>query len=252
MLRTLDNLRGMRIEATDGEIGSVEDFLFDDALWTIRYFVVNAGNWLKGREVLILPASVGPMAADQEGLPVKLTRQQVKNSPDVDLAEPVSRQLEEAVHRHYDWPNYWMSLPLGIEVTSGAAMAPPTRLEPESVKDDNVQPAGDPDLRSANELVGYNVAAQGGDVGLVTDFMVDDNDWHIRYMVIDASNWLAGRQLLIAPEWIDYFDWDAKDARVTLSREEIERSPTYEEAGRLTRDYEDRLYEHYGRKSYWR
>lgn len=249
MLRTLDSLRGYKIRAQDGEIGRVEDFLFDDAMWRIRYFVVRTGPWLFGREVLISPQAVGQMTPDDEALPVNLTKKQVENSPDVDLDQPVSRQMEEAVQAHYGWANYWMALPLGAR--AGAPLTPPPGAATEEMDEAARHAEGDPNLRSVDTVVGYDIAARGGDVGRVDDFIVDDADWSIRYMVIDTSNWLTGRQVLIAPEWIERFDWETAEAVVRMSRQEIKDSPAYEEAGRISRDYEGELYDHYGMRRYW-
>lgn len=249
MFRTLDGMRGMKIRAEDGEIGHVEDFLFDDATWTIRYFVVDTGPWLFGREVLISPQAVGQMQPDDDALPVNLTKEQVENSPDVDLDEPVSQQMEEAMQAHYGWQNYWMSLPLGARV--GAPMTPPPGAAAEEVEEEDLQTSGDPHLRSVDEVVGYDIAAPGGGVGQVDDFIVDDQNWTIRYMVITTSNWLGGREVLVAPEWIESFDWDSSKVKVGLTREEIKESPEYDRTGSLSREYEGRLYEHYGRQGYW-
>lgn len=248
MFHTLDSLRGLKIRAQDGDVGSIEDFLFDDSTWTIRYFVVDTGPWLFGREVLISPQAVGQMQAEDDFLPVNLTKEQVKNSPEVDLDQPISRQMEEAMQAHYGWQNYWMSLPLGTN--AGAVTTPPPGAPAETPDDTVVNAPGDPHLRSVDEVVGYDIVARGGDVGRVDDFMVDDADWTIRYMVVDTSNWLTGKEVLIAPEWVEHFDWESAEVTVSLTRQQIKDSPGYEPAA-LSRDYEKQLHDHYGMRRYW-
>ena len=81
MLRTISGLRGTIIAATDGEIGSVQDLYFDDLRWTVRYLMVDTGAWLPGRQVLISPMAVGGPSWGEGRLPVRLTKQQVENSP---------------------------------------------------------------------------------------------------------------------------------------------------------------------------
>jgi uncharacterized protein YrrD len=249
MLRTLDSLRGYKIQATDGEIGHVEDFLFDDATWKIRYFVVDTGPWLFGREVLISPEAVGEPSWDAEVLPVSLTKEEVENSPDVDLDLPVSRQNEEALFAYYGWQNYWMTLPIGTRA-GVPATPPPAPVTPDEALRANTE-AGDPHLRSVDEVVGYDVEARDGDVGSVDDFIVDDETWALRYMVITTGNWLAGREVLVSPRWVEDIDWETSDVEVALSQRDIKESPAYEAAGPLPRDYEERLHEHYGMKGYW-
>ena len=248
MFRTLDGLRGLKIKAQDGDIGHIEDFLFDDATWTIRYLIVDTGPWLFGREVLISPQAVGRMQEEDDFLPVNLTKEQVENSPDVELDQPISRQMEEAMQAHYGWQNYWMSLPLGTRV--GAPVTPPPGAPAETPDDTAANAPGDPHLRSVDEVVGYDIVARGGNVGRVDDFMVDDEDWTIRYMVVDTSNWLTGREVLIAPEWVEKFDWESAEVTVSLTRQQIKDSPGYEPTT-LSRDYEETLHDHYGVKRYW-
>ena len=94
MMRNVNDLRGYAIRATDGVIGTVVDFYFDDQDWGIRYLVVDTGNWLSGRKVLISPLALGLPDWMIRELPVSLTKSQVKRSPDIDTKKPVSRQHE--------------------------------------------------------------------------------------------------------------------------------------------------------------
>lgn len=100
-------MRGFTLVATDGELGAVRDFYFDDEKWTIRYVVAETGTWLAGRRVLISPIAVRQVDWLGQRLTLGLTRQQVENSPDVDLLEPISRQIEAEYYNYYRWPAYW-------------------------------------------------------------------------------------------------------------------------------------------------
>ena len=73
MLRSVNDLKGFEIVATDGEIGDVEQFYFDDERWALRYIVVNTGNWLAGRQVLVAPFSVMQVDRENSKLHVTLT-----------------------------------------------------------------------------------------------------------------------------------------------------------------------------------
>ena len=95
MLSTVRDLIGKPIMAVDGSIGSVYSLLFDDDSWAIRYIVVDCGKWLPGRKVLLSPMSVESPDAHRrvaDGIRVTLDRQKIKNSPDIDSDQPVTRR----------------------------------------------------------------------------------------------------------------------------------------------------------------
>ncbi|MEO8766933.1 MAG: PRC-barrel domain-containing protein, partial [Nitrosospira sp.] len=110
MLRSIKDLEGFAAEATDGLIGHVKDFYFDDEAWTIRFLVVETGAWLEGRKVLISPVAIGVPDWVRRLLPVSVTREQVRKSPDVDSQKPISRQHEVENYAYYGFPYYWGGL----------------------------------------------------------------------------------------------------------------------------------------------
>src|SRR2546428_4906099 len=105
MLRAVSEMKGLNIAATDGDIGSVKDFSFDDRTWTMRYLVVDTGSGLRGRQVLISPMAIRRSTADQVFL--GLTKDEVENSPPVDTDKPVDRQQETTLSQYYRYPYYW-------------------------------------------------------------------------------------------------------------------------------------------------
>ena len=107
MFRKVTQLQGSPLRATDGEIGTVDQFYFDDETWAIRYLVVNTGSWLMGRRVLISPIAVGKTDWESGQMEVGLTKQQVEGSPDIDTHKPVSRQHEAEYLAYYGYPLYW-------------------------------------------------------------------------------------------------------------------------------------------------
>ncbi|MBK9444229.1 MAG: PRC-barrel domain-containing protein [Comamonadaceae bacterium] len=107
MLHSTQEMKDYAIGATDGEIGHVVDFFFDDQSWVIRYLVVETGSWLMSRKVLISPFALQDADWMHKRLPVQITREQVKHSPDVDTQKPVSRQHEMAYADYYGYPYYW-------------------------------------------------------------------------------------------------------------------------------------------------
>jgi len=85
----------------------------------------------------------------------------------------------------------------------------------------------------------------------VEDFIIDDDTWTIRYLVVNTRNWWPGKKVLISTRWVDGVSWSESKVMVGLSRESISQSPEYTEESLLTRDYEDRLHRHYRRQGYW-
>ncbi len=107
MLTNATHLKGLEIRATDGEIGTVDKFYFDDESWAVRYQVVQTGGWLGGRQVLISSFSIVQADWKAKRLEVALTKSLVENSPDIDTHQPVCRQHEAEYNRYYGYPYYW-------------------------------------------------------------------------------------------------------------------------------------------------
>jgi uncharacterized protein YrrD len=244
-------LEGLNLAASDGAIGAVEDLFFDDQHWTVRYLVVNTGGWLSGRHVLISPASVKQLDVAGERLLVTLNREQVENSPDVDRHQPISRRQEAALLSHYGLAPYWLG-PLAWGAVPLPTPEVSTVVEQEVIARQEAEERGDAHLRSARDVIGYEIEARDGEIGHVADFLVDDRSWTIRWVVVDTGNWLPGKHVLVAPEWVESVTWSARAVRVSLTREQIERAPEYKTDEPLSREYEQRLFEYYGRPSYWR
>ena len=244
MLRSVKELRGSTLVAIDWPIGDVHDIYFDDHEWVARYYVVDTGKWLPGRKVLIPPHAVRPPLPDRFDLPVDLTRDQVRNSPEIDTGRPVERQAEIALHQHYGWEPYWPPL------EPGAAPLPPPFDSEAMVEAERDATAGrlggDPHLRSGKEVVGYRIEATDGEIGHIDDFLLDDRTAKIRFAVVDTRNWLPGKHVLIAPQWITRVRWAESKAFVNLTREAIRQAPEFTSLADLDPEYESLLRAHYG------
>lgn len=245
MLRNINSLTGFKIHATDGELGHVAEFYFDDRTWDIRYMVVKTGGWLSGRKVLISPAALKTPDWKSKSFPVALTLDQVRNSPDIDTEKTVTLQHEADLHRHYAWPIYWGD---GFYAgsMSGGTLYPPTREEEE--EEEKLAAAEEVShLQSTRTVAGYRVHATDGLIGHVEDFIVEEGQWIIRYLVAGTAVWLPGRKVLVSPGWIENVDWETSEVFVYLSKEEVKDSPVYNPSGPLSPDYISRLHDHYGR-----
>ena len=255
MLRSVKELRGYTIGASDGDIGQVDDLYFDDEAWVMRYLAVDTGTWLSSRRVLISPISLGRPDWMAQRLPVVLTRERVRNSPDIDTHKPVSRQHEADYLRYYGYPYYWGGMGMwGMGAYPGhltLASAVQADMDARSAEASASHEADDSHLRSCNAVTGHHIEATDGEIGHVEDFLLDDETWAIRYLVVDTSNWWLGHKVLVAPRWISAVSWLDGKVSVNVTRQAVKDAPPYDAVAHLDRQQEMGLHEHYGRPGYW-
>jgi uncharacterized protein YrrD len=264
MLRSMKNLEDYAIRATDGIIGHVKDFYFDDKAWVIRYLVVDTGTWLSSRKVLISPIAIGHPDWTDRVLPVSITKEQVKNSPDIDTQKPVSRQHEIRYLGYYGYPYYWEGAGLWGDGLDPSMMMTgfggfPSRPHPIRSEEEMAYARAeaarhqddDPHLRSCKAVMGYHVQATDGDIGHVEDLLVDEETWAVRYIIVNTSNWWLDHQVLIAPQWIQGVSWSDSTVAVNLIRQAVKDAPPYDSEILLERNQEMSIHEHYGSPGYW-
>jgi len=248
-------LHGFTIGATDGDIGTVKEGYFDDLSFTVRYLVVDTGGWLAERQVLLSPIALRKLDWAEKRITAALTKAQVEKSPPIDTDKPVSRQHETAYYGYYGYSPYWTGPylwgadPYPYPETGPAPSA--AELAREQRWNWEAKEREDPHLRSSRAVTGYYIQATDGDIGHVEDFLVDDHAWAIRYMLVDTTNWWAGKKVLVAPAWIERVDWAESKVHVTVTRAQIKTSPTYDPTRPVERAYETQLYGHYGGPRYW-
>lgn len=247
MLQVALALKGYSIRAEDGALGSVSDFLFDDQTWKLRWLVVDTGGWLTGRKVLIHPSAIGPIDYEREVVPVRLTKIQVEDSPDIAQDRPVSRQMESDLYGYYGYDPLWGGNLYGM----GALAYPLTRRASET---DLIEHRGrvdgadeeDPHLRSVAEVTGYHVHATDGEIGHVENLLIDSQDWNVRYLIVDTSNWWIGKHVLVAPSAARRISWEDRAIEFDITRDQVRSSPPWDPLVEIDRYYEQRLHSHYG------
>ena len=177
MLWDASAIKGFTIEATDGPLGSVSDFLFDDDNWRIKWLVVDTGNWLPGRLVLIHPVALGKPEASRRQFPVTLTKQQVTDSPLIATDLPVSMQMESRLYDYYGWDPAWGETYFQSGAMTTRLVAPPylAGAFPHAANHDGARADGsDQHLRSMSAMNGYHIHASDGQIGSASDFLIDD------------------------------------------------------------------------------
>lgn len=251
MLRLIKPVAGYTLEAEDGPLGAVNDFLFDEEHWAVRYLVADTRRWLPGRKVLLSPVSVKQIDWAALQVDVSMTKEDVQKAPELDENEPVSRAYERRWYDTYGFPYYW-----GTPGVWGGGMFPgdllnETSQSPIPPKERDDPEKGEPVLRSVKEVCGYHIQASDGEVGHVHDFIFDDESWIIRYLVVDTRNWLPGRKVLLAPGWMSAIHWAESDVTTSLPRDAVKNAPVFDPSHPVNREYEQRLYDYYGRPVYW-
>jgi hypothetical protein len=217
MLRSIKQLYGNQLAASDGEIGRVKDFYFDDQDWAIRYVVADTGKWLPGRQVLLAPYALGSLDQANRLLRVNLTRQQIEDSPSIDAHKPVSRQYEEEYYRYFGWPYYWQGDHLwglsGVPI-----LEPPTQPLPKDAAGETGSQAGRAaaHLRSAQAVTGYHLKTDEGIVGHVCDFMMDAGLWAIGQFVVRMGHRLTGHEVLIPTKDVSRISYEESTVFATL------------------------------------
>src|SRR5919108_2970341 len=215
MLRRVKDLQRYTIAARDGDIGTIDDVYFDDQSWTIRHLVVETGTWLTGRRVLIPPRAIQGIEPMAERVITNLTKQQVQDSPGVDTDRPVSRHYERSLYEYYGYPLYWGGPYLWGPIPYPAA-PPPGSYAAEGRRAE--EPAGDVHLRSARDVSGHAIQATDGELGHVEDYLIDEHEWAIRYLIVDPQNWWPGHFVLISPEWITAVHWNDSTVQVDVDK----------------------------------
>lgn len=217
----VNSLYGNRLGATDGDIGHVKDFYFDDRRWQVRYVVADTGSWLPRRQVLLSPHAFGPLEQQDTILLTNLSRRQIEDSPSIDSHRPVSRQYEAEYFRYYGWPVYWIGDGFGGFGGFPGVISGRAEVEQNHSRDDK---RDDAHLRSTRAVTGYKVHALDGTVGHVSDFVLDDRNWAIREIVVQTGQWYSAKQIRISPRDIERISYEQWAVFVVLTQEDFGRT----------------------------
>jgi uncharacterized protein YrrD len=174
MLHLAQKIAGVTVNGTDGEIGTLEDFYFEESGWKVRYLVVDTGSWFNGTRVFVPPSAVKGEWG-RSGVQLDLSRNDVRNIPVVEDAEP--------------------------DVDNGH-------------------------LDSMKKTSGYHIHARNGEIGHVDDFLISEDSWRIRYLLVDTSNWIGGRSVIVSSEAVEKVDKADNRLYVAADREAIANAPT--------------------------
>jgi len=236
------------IEAVDGPIGTVSDFLFDDASWQVRWLVADTGDWLASRKVILPPAALGHPDPARQRFSVRLSRQSVEDSPAIGPDQALSPAAEAGLYAHYGSSPY-LSAGYLAEYRAPYGSTPfPLSGGQEQIRKmvDDERDRYNPSLRSFALLTGYHVESRDGDIGHLEDFLVDDADWSIRFLVIATRNWWPGKRVLISPKSVLQIDWQGKMITLDVDRQQVKDGPAYDPAMTIGAAFTHAFHQHYG------
>jgi sporulation protein YlmC with PRC-barrel domain len=219
------SLVGYAISAQDGPIGTVKDFLFDDDTWSLKWLVVDTGNWLPGRQVLVPVSTMGTPFDVTRSISVGLSMERIKNSPGLDFDQPVSRQAEATMFGYYGLDPF---IGAGLYPVSNSIAVP---FDVQFVAPSERQPIPDTQdhrLRSMAAIKGYHCHATDGDLGFLADVLIDTYRSRVSDFVIDTGTWWPDQQVVIAPQSINVIRWRDSQIDLQLSRATIRQSRPFD------------------------
>jgi hypothetical protein len=221
MLRSTKELQGVRLAARDGEVGRCQAFLFDDEYWMVQRMVVRLRRNLFQREVLISPVCIQKLPDAADRIPVHLTRADVEDAPPLSTkVRPPEAQLSEE-HMASSNGRLW-------------------RIAPEA-------PAC---LHATDHVVGWGVETVTGIVGEVRDFVIDDHNWMICYVVARCGKWPKRRDVLIATSWISGIVGSSRRLKTNMPDQMLTGGTPFAR-DILNHSYNVNLYDFYGRPAHW-
>jgi hypothetical protein len=230
MLWNVSVIKGYAVAGSNGPLGTASDFLFDDVSWKMRWLVVDTGNRFSDRQVLIPASALGRPDLALRRFSVSLIMQEAKDchSPNQDL--PVSRQGGSDLYAYFGWEPYLAGSHFKgaiaakfvprqyraeVRLRNGGVAAPPKK-------------AGDPHLRSVEEVIGYHVHAIDGEIGHVEDFLAEESGWDIRSVKVSTKSWISGARVLVSPLSVTMIDWIERLVFLDIDRQKVRLSTHYD------------------------
>ncbi len=213
LLQNTKNLIGKELQATDGTIGHVKDFYFDDKTWMIRYLLVDTGNWLPGKQVLLSPRAFGEFDSTASSLRVDLSKRQIEESPSVEEHLPISRKYENDYHAYYGWPPYWEAGGM-----MGIGLFPITAPPMDETLHHQETEAH---LQSLLSVQGYHIKATDGSLGHLVGFMIGGRDWQIHEIVMETGIWHIGKEIHFSPAEVKSISYGDSTISVSLEKTEL-------------------------------
>lgn len=258
MLRKMSSLKGFKVQGLGDELGKLTDFYFDQHHFILRYLVIDTGNWLNSNKMLVSTTALEDIDYQSREILINLSAEELEDGPELNCNKPISKLMEEKLTNHFNWPVYWLNpYPSGGPTVQSGTQMREKLLNFRKLTDQekqNQEKEIESNLRSFNEIKGYHIQAEDKEFGHLKDLFFDEENWIIRYLLIDTRNILPGKDVLIAPEWLQNISWNNQKLYLNKPKTEIKNAPEYIEGKSdhlVNPSYEEKLYNHYEEIKYW-
>ena len=202
MKYNLSKISLLKVKAVEGDVGFVEDYLFDDDLWTIRYIVANVRPWIDTEEVLLTPLSIKGLDQKHKEIEFCHDKKSIENSPRISADEPVKRHQEKILLRENRASKHLIDDEGTVEEDSQRSLG--VSMHPEALvtksKKTTEKDECNSHLRSFREIRGYEVYCVDDFLGYLEDVEVDDEAWNVLCLLVKTDQ---GQNLKLAPGWVD-------------------------------------------------
>ena len=253
MIHVLSDLDNFAIDANDGKVGKVTDFYFDDRRWVIRYLVVDIGSALKSHKVLLSPARIKHLNKEEKTITVDMSLNEIANSPCIDTRHALPSHYEIDYLSYHGYAFNWdrnSQKPVSIDDETSAIFDETLGQKSASAQDvlvsiDSVRRMyGDRHLRSYQEIIGYCIQANDGDIGYLKSVLIDDDTWNIKCCIVKTSNWWFGHHVFITPQAIRDISWGSTKIYVDMTQQQVKEAPSFDYSLTQNNSYESGVYLH--------
>ena len=224
-------IKNTKLQTSNGVVGTVVDLLVDDKHWMVRYLVVATPTTSNepSKRVLVSPAAISDADIGARVITTALDSEHILASPSLDEAKSISRQYELALAEHYGWPIYWL----------GQTVVPPQTLDHFATDADTVvEKDGESNLRSADEICGYQIRSRNGKAGVMQDLVINTRIWRVDNGVAESRTWLPLESSMFLTRHIQSVNWSRREITVDLSREALltqhAATPAFSQLSQLT------------------
>lgn len=239
MYVSFNDIQGFTLFSGEEPLGSLADVYFDDRCFTVSYLVIETGGWFSSNQVLLHADQIDKFEPSMRAMHCSLKREDFEKAPPFGSRKPVCDQQQRQ----------WL-----VAAGQGALLAgasgvtlPPMITEMEKDHTPEDEPTEEErHLRSAREVVGYNVQATDTDIGSISDLIIARGSRKIAYLSVDTGNWLPGKLVVVAPIWAKCISWEERRFKLNLSSEKIRNSPPLESLENLEQSYGNALSSYYG------
>lgn len=264
MLISLREVTGYEMHSRDGKIGIASDFLFDQKSWFIKSIVDKSGK-VFSKELLFSAGSIGGLDMQEKILHMDLDNEQIKHSPRLTVRDVLNPERflpmdDNKVVFHSDWLNNWNSMRLTVlgkqkKYATTKILNSSDLLHQEAMKDASLFVRNDdeeiPTLQSSAMTFGFKISSRNGDMGYMQDFIVNDEDWSIKFLVINTKRNFSGKKILVSPEAIDWISWRRKHVSVDMEKEKLAGCPHFDMSFPLNPELQSAIQEKYECHQYW-